>query len=69
MQVQGAAVAQAAKGGAETMVVNRNPFAAARVMLATEGVAAFYTGLGAVLAAAAPAQVESSAWPFLAPAV
>jgi len=38
------------------MTTYRNPWHATKVMLQTEGVAAFYTGLGAVLAAAAPAQ-------------
>lgn len=44
------------QGGLDSMTVYRNPFHAGRVMLVSEGVASFYTGLGAVLAAAAPAQ-------------
>ena len=43
-------------GGAEKMTVYRNPFHATKIMLQTEGYRAFFTGLGAVLAAAAPAQ-------------
>ncbi len=38
------------------MTIYRNPFRAAQGILATEGGAVFFTGLGAVLLAAAPAQ-------------
>ena len=42
-----------------SQTVYANPLSAATTMLRTEGMASFYTGLGIVLAAAAPAQVSN----------
>ena len=55
LQVQGAA-ASVQQGGKQLMTMYRGPFHAASTIVRTEGVAALYTGLGAVLAAAAPGQ-------------
>lgn len=52
LQVQGAS----ASLGSSSLVSYSGPFSAFRVIVATEGVGSLYTGIGAVLAAAAPAQ-------------
>ena len=58
LQVQGAASVVA--GGAQQLISYRGPFHATTNIIRSEGVGALYTGLGAVLSAAAPAQAERS---------
>ena len=54
LQVQGAASVVA--GGAQQLTSYRGPFHATASIIRSEGVGALYTGLGAVLSAAAPGQ-------------
>ena len=55
LQVQGAAAAMG-EGGVAKMALYRGPVHATSAIIKSEGVFALYTGLGAVLAAAAPGQ-------------